>query len=660
MPHQKSFWSPPPRTIARVTPAESMPAGTIGDTLVHHLHLEENRFAATALATDPGGDYWYWGVMASEDSPDVRIDADFMLPKVPQGRATLVIETHGLLAIGPESPVGTVLEINRETVEVVQFDSSGPTETTLEIPARFFREGKNTISLVSDGTQPAEKLAGVYIDAFDLAFPLASTSLDEFQGRAQLFGEDALCLFSEGTRAEVVSHKSAEPLWVSEEGCFSASPDEVLFVDGQNAGDEDAVVRPLRRTDAVLGNYLIVTPRSLFPAAERLRGLKDVEGYQTAILLLDEVLDTFAHGYRDPAAISKALTNNSSGILVILGDAHYDYQGRLGPRPLGVPAQMIPTPDGLFAADSTLADTDGDGVPNWQVGRLPFQTLEEAENYLNALEQYTLTRGEDLRLDALLFSGRIKNNHYGVANQRLRGALNPDWKTHLLARRKRSDPRADSAALVAHLQRGVRWAHYQGHGGMEHLDHTDYLSVETEMLGQTAFLSVAGCIAGRFEFPGFDSIADVLVRRGGALSVFAPSGLTPGSQTQVISRALAKALVEEEANAEDRAPRVGDVLQAVWRAGESGPRSEILQRYNLLGDPALRLFPARREALTEAPGEGAVPPSVAGAGNSGAEDGTGCRATRTGGDSAFFWLGVLLLVVGVAGFRNAGAPHRGV
>jgi hypothetical protein len=102
----------------------------------------------------------------------------------------------------------------------------------------------------------------------------------------------------------------------------------------------------------------------------------------------------------------------------------------------------------------------------------------------------------------------------------------------------------------------------------------------------TPILASLTCTVGRFEVPGWSSLAEALVMRegGGAIAAWSPSGLSYNSQALILNRALIDALYDENTQ------YLGEAIQSsLSRFAQEGQLSFMLSIYNLLGDPATRL-----------------------------------------------------------------------
>ena len=99
-------------------------------------------------------------------------------------------------------------------------------------------------------------------------------------------------------------------------------------------------------------------------------------------------------------------------------------------------------------------------------------------------------------------------------------------------------------------------------------------------------ISSLTCSAGRFEVPGWESLAEALVMApdGGAAVMWAPSGQSYHFQAMSLNEALFEAIFS------GKAETVGEVLLETLATHQPSTGFEYLRAiYNLIGDPAYRV-----------------------------------------------------------------------
>jgi hypothetical protein len=154
-----------------------------------------------------------------------------------------------------------------------------------------------------------------------------------------------------------------------------------------------------------------------------------------------------------------------------------------------------------------------------------------------------------------------------------------------------STPINDARSRLLHeLQAGASLVDYMGHGGLDRLSSGGLLAsadVATLENGTRApVLTAMTCSINRFAVPGFSSLGELLINQagGGAAAVWAPSGLSLHNEAQLLAERFYRHL------GDPASPRLGDLVLGALREFQSrGGSKSMIQIYNLLGDPALRL-----------------------------------------------------------------------
>jgi len=93
------------------------------------------------------------------------------------------------------------------------------------------------------------------------------------------------------------------------------------------------------------------------------------------------------------------------------------------------------------------------------------------------------------------------------------------------------------------------------------------------------------CLAGQFAIPGYETLGEILVlsKDGGAIAVWAPTGLSMNDPAIILDKAFFRATFQENEKV------LGlSLLHSLEAYSGNGP-SYLLDIYNLLGDPALNI-----------------------------------------------------------------------
>jgi hypothetical protein len=492
-----------------------------------------------------GADPWQWDVLFSgEPWPHPDWDpagGDFDLPGlglVPSGplpvRVRVVGYTHHRHAL--------TVSVNGAVVASSSFDGRGPALLVGTVPGEALRESGNRLEVAYQGSALADSPAGeafAYLDFVDVGVPLSPARTD---------------------------------------AAFTLSPWRPL----------------LPSLDGV--DYLVVTHPLFRDQAGRIAAAKEQEGLEAAVVETDSAYDRFSGGVVEPRAIQALVRHaaRASGRLrfvLLLGDDSFDpldHSGR------GTPS-LVPS---LFARDSgwglvpsenLYADTDGDGVPDVAIGRLPVRTPAEADAVADKIA------GQAAALAGL------GESHLAVADnstesdapfrEDARRALErlPDTSVVRWADLAEG-PAAARATLLSAWQDGALGTHYFGHGGLTEWADEQVLTVEdVDALGASwrpTVLFTWACLSQYYLGVDGPSLNESLVLRpgGGALASFGPAGITPPAR-----QAPLVAHVYEQLREPGLA--LGEAIRRAKAAAlaERPSSREVIEGFHLFGDPALVL-----------------------------------------------------------------------
>jgi hypothetical protein len=146
------------------------------------------------------------------------------------------------------------------------------------------------------------------------------------------------------------------------------------------------------------------------------------------------------------------------------------------------------------------------------------------------------------------------------------------------------------AQVLDALAEGVGFLSYTGHGGIDRLAAERLLrSGDGALLNQGERSPVAvgmSCFVNYFIFPGFPSVGEELVLDpdGGVVAFWAAAGLSGHRESVDLGSRFLEQL------GDDAPRRLGQlVLRAFQAYDEAGGNPELLETFQLLGDPALVL-----------------------------------------------------------------------
>lgn len=145
-------------------------------------------------------------------------------------------------------------------------------------------------------------------------------------------------------------------------------------------------------------DFVIITPDVFLTEAQRLADHKEnrpVRPLNTMVKRYSEIIGQFNAGNRDPFAIRHFLANLYAQApapaplyVLLLGDAHYDYQNRISANPVHIPYLyennvMWPCDD-IFVMVSSADDLSNDMA----IGRIPASSLDEVQAVVDKIIEY--------------------------------------------------------------------------------------------------------------------------------------------------------------------------------------------------------------------------------------------------------------------------------
>jgi hypothetical protein len=578
------------------------------------IHAEQDLLPATALALDPASDYWFWDGLLSGDptygSRSFTLDAPGAATSG-GGTASLTVHLQGASASGVAGEHHPAVSLNGTSLGETHFQGISAADATFAFAPALLKPAGNQVQVtgVLDSGAPYSLF---FVDSFDLTYPRSFSAAGgalAFTGTAGPvavtgFGDRAVRLLDVSTPARprwlLGATVNADPQggW---DLAFKA-PGTTPYLAAATAGLKTSAAvtafrAPRLRSTSNHADLVVLAGYGLHAAAQRLADYRSGQGIDSMVVDFDEVTDEFAYGLPDPHAIQSFLayarTNwrRSPRYLVLAGAGTVDYRDLLGYGGNLLPPLFVASDGGLFPSDASLADLVGnDGLPELAVGRIPAHSAAELDAYVDKVTAYE--NGADgawVGSAIALADEPDRGADFGAGSDRVATFLATGYNVDRIYLGTTSLEDARSR-LLHDLQAGASLVDYMGHGGLDRLTSGGLLAssdVATLANGpRVPVLTAMTCAINRFAVPGISSLGELLIDQagGGAAAVWAPSGLSVHSEAQLLAERFYRHLGDTDG------ARLGDlILRALQDFQSLGGSKSMIQIYNLLGDPALRV-----------------------------------------------------------------------
>ncbi len=576
----------------RVQQMKPQPATTTAQSFTETI---ERRDRSTYFAALLNGDKEnvFGAVVANQP-----VEQELTLPGVyPGGQATLEVILQGVTAAAHRVTV----QLNGSSLGEVQFTNQENRRQTFAVPLSRLREGVNQVRLTAANSAVDVSLVEAIRLRYQRRFVANNNRLRfTVKGGERVsitgFTAKGVRVFDvtdadaiQELKAETVGGKGGYTVNVTATG--SGERRLLAIADTQIAAPtavKENVISNWRNT-ANGADFVIFAPRDFFAALEPLRALRESQGYRVAVVDITDVYDEFNFGHksadslRDFLAYAKSSWSLAPRYVMFVGDASYDAKNYLGTGSTdAVPTKLLDTALLETGSDDWFADFDDDGIAELAVGRLPVRNAAEVANVVAKLLRYEQAKASD---EALLVADANDEFNFEQTSGSLRELL-PDGLRIEELRRGQLDAATAKSQLVAALNRGQKLVNYTGHGSLTLWRGNLLTAGEARTLTNNTLpvFVMMNCLNNYFQDATNDSLGEALLKseRGGAVAIWASSGLTAPATQAAMNRELYRLLFAPNAGAEA-------LGEAIRQAKAAINDSDVRRTWILLGDPTMRL-----------------------------------------------------------------------
>ncbi|MEM1093531.1 MAG: type IX secretion system sortase PorU, partial [Bacteroidota bacterium] len=441
----------------------------------------------------------------------------------------------------------------------------------------------------------------------------------------------------------------------------------IAFVPSSAIATSAALARPVSAQNLhgvqSYPDLVIVAPEPFVAHAEQLAERRRAQGLEVLVTRFDQIINEFSGGVPDVRAIRdyfKFLYDRAPDderrlqFGLLFGDGHYDIRGlnaRFNENYEGLTNWIYPfeTSESFDPVSSYTSDDyfglldDDEGVWRWTglsgrtfervdigVGRLPIQTVADAEAILRKIERYEDpetfgawranyifsaddaftglngdTNENDLHLrDANVVAELVKERFSAVNVEKIFATSYPR-----VFQNGFRIPGAKKAILDA-LEEGALFFNYSGHGGPDGLAQEEVFTVEDvrqlRNLDRLSVFVTATCSFGWWDLDDHQSGAEELLLNpdGGGIAALTTVRIayTSGNSNSLnpgLNRAMSEALLTRDA---DGLPRRLGTAMLLAKNTDVGLQGNS-RKFNLIGDPSMRLgLPSGGVTITDVGG----------------------------------------------------------
>lgn len=599
---------PVPRLASR--PAVAAGVTTAGAAWTEAWFETNAIYTASSCRCAPGwdGDRWMWEYLSRPGTDTRRFDFPLTAVEAAQP-ATLTVWLLGFT----QGSHQVAVTVNGEQLGAALWSGQTLISTTVTVPAGRLAAGLNTLTLSVPNPD------GVWLDAFQVRHARAASAAGAaatVTGAAGPLRYTVALTASAGLRVYDVTDP-AQPVQLF--APLQAAGGAVTFTDPADNGQPRryhvaaepgvrvpaAVRAPVPLSGAAGADYLIISHPDFIPALGPLMALREAQGLRVAVEDVRAVYDAAGAGRPTPEALRAFLTtvyhtwSPRPAYIVLVGDGTYDPRRyRADSQPTFIPPYLADVDPylGETAADNRLVAVYGaDALPDFALGRLPVNSLAEAQTVVAKLVGYETAppAGEWSRRALFVADDADAGGDFPADADAWAQALPAAWTTQRAYYSAGDAALAETrAALAGAWYSGVGVVVYNGHASPRQWGAEVFLHLDTPDVPHVAALWNGGrlpivlemtCLTGSFQDAARPALDEALLRApaGGAVGVWGATGLGISAGHAVLATTFLTRLYQAEAPWVGPAAVAGK-LQLILTAQSL----DLVDTFLWLGDPA--------------------------------------------------------------------------
>lgn len=360
-------------------------------------------------------------------------------------------------------------------------------------------------------------------------------------------------------------------------------------------------------------DYLMITHKKFYEKSlEYASFIAEKYGLKTKVIDIDDIYDEFSYGFFNPEYIREFLKTTHTtwsqpypGYVLLAGAATYDYYHnktrfmKQSPTYNYVPSFGASVSDNWFV----IWDSTGAYIPQMNIGRLPVNTNEELQAYLDKHRNYVSGNYDDWNKRYIFFSGGTGDNQYqldqlrnvnqyiidnSIASKPVGGSYKHFYKT--ISPKTNFGPYT-TAEVQKTIEQGAVAISYLGHSGTRTWDNSITEPVQlNNKVNRHPLITDFGCSTARFAEPDVVSFSQLFVTGigGQAIAYIGNSSLGFLSTTLAFPQIFYKKILTDSVGIIGEAHRLAK-LELVKNYGNTGVYQLFTFTNTLIGDPVIKL-----------------------------------------------------------------------
>ncbi len=596
-------------------------------------HIEENEFYWGERIGDENLDRWFfYSYIWGGDKVDYEIYLEHLNSSHIEDEARVKISYYALFDVKHH----TLTYINGNLIDEVMWDGQDEHIVDVIIPQGYLNQGENTITIEARLQDSDYDL--IIPNYFEIGYHknlVADQDICDFSyvsdgGITQFdvsgFTDKDIKLFDITDTNSLINIEGFEVI-EDLDGLYSISlkdlfmPGEVrrylaLTSDRLNSPDKFKLDIPSNLSSKKnKADYLIITHKDFKEALIPLKALYEnrriSNGRYMRVKLIDveDIYDEFNFGIKSPYAIKDFLSYTYNNwryphptYVLLIGDSSYDYRDYLGYGDIDyLPTYLIPnTPYlGETASDNWFVCLDGedDILPDMFIGRIPARRIDEVEDVIGKIIDYSTKPIRDWNRNILLLAD--DEEQFEDASDSLISYVPKVMRVSKIYLGTYQDYSLFTEDIIEGIEDGTLILNYMGHGSTDlWTEEALFDTYGIDLLNNKdryPFVTSFTCLDGYYLNPEqeYSSMAEVFLKSGdkGAIACWSPTGMGMPEGHEILSQELFKTIFQKGMLRLGVATTQAK-LELFSKTGTS--YKDLIHTYTLFGDPALSLNMGRR------------------------------------------------------------------